>query len=290
MNRSEFYRLWIFDPRLRHRRGSTRTPGGHCHLRRGGREPHGQGAALALINMAARVHRRLRILVPEKQLLVPSLIPASSLVDAVEALVAAIDPFNEIAIGRSGDHVALPDAGIGVGAVPQVPLSISASRYTATLSKEALAFGTDPSTAMGACLGACFGAAGLLHLSLGREPRNGERRCGPSPTRRARSPAGRRPVAMDVGNVAVIGAGAVGSALAYWLRLLSVEGGTWAFVDGDVVELHNTSRGVGLFAAHAGWSASGLTGDPAKKAEVTAALVGGTGFPIWYEEWVQADR
>lgn len=289
MNRAEFYRLR--DLRTRDygiAADPLERPVGIAISGEAAESPAGQVAALALINMAARVHRRLRILVPEQQLLVSSLIPASSFGDAVVALVTAIDPFNEIAIVQSGDRLALPDATIGVGAVPHVPLAISARRYTATLSNEALAFGNDPSTTVGACLGACFGAAGLLHLALGREPR--ERRTSlwtlADETGEGSGP-GDAPSRIDVGNVAVIGAGAVGSALAYWLRLLGVEGEAWAFVDGDVVELHNTSRGVGLLAAHAGWSASGLTGDPAKKAEVTAALVGGKGFPVWYEEWVQ---
>ena len=60
----------------------------------------------------------------------------------------------------------------------------------------------------------------------------------------ATGPAALEP--LDVGGVWMVGAGAVGSCLAWWLRLVGVTG-LWTIIDGDVVDITNLNRGLGLF-------------------------------------------
>jgi hypothetical protein len=95
------------------------------------------------------------------------------------------------------------------------------------------------------------------------------------------------PGPIDIGDrVALIGAGAVGSAVLYWLRLLGVYG-TWTVVDGDIVKLHNTNRSIGMVAADAGWPGGNPTGTAANKAEIGAALIGAQPVVGWYDDWVK---
>lgn len=72
----------------------------------------------------------------------------------------------------------------------------------------------------------------------------------------------------------LVGAGAVGSALCYWLAELGVTG-QWSVADSDPAELHNTNRSLGLLAADAGWPDTA----PANKAVAAASLLGAEPFP-----------
>jgi len=87
---------------------------------------------------------------------------------------------------------------------------------------------------------------------------------------------------LDVGDVLVAGAGAVGSCLLYWLREIGVVG-SWDVVDGDIIKLHNTNRSLGFMAADAGWP----TGDPAQKAQQAAHLISATPHVQWYHECIE---
>src|SRR5205807_338072 len=146
-------------------------------------------------------------------------------------------------------------------------------------------FGTAGSTVVGASAASCLGAAALTQMSLGRtvgprmislwELAQGDVSRGP----------GESVVPLDLGSVAVVGAGAVASALAYWTSYIGVVG-DWVFVDGDIVALHNTNRSVGLFARHAGWVDGEPGGDVSTKAIVTGELVGARHYPGWYEDWL----
>jgi hypothetical protein len=246
--------------------------------------PAGQAGALALVNMAARVHRSLHVSAPDAPLLVPTLTGGTTLADHVFELVTAIDPYNEVRVDPTG--TGLPDITVGVGSGTGAPMAITASRYTGLVTTHPIAIGSDPSTLLGACIAACLGASTLLHLALSSEPVNrsvslwslADAPAGPTGPAEPISP-------LDCGSVAVIGAGAVGSALAYWLRLLGAAG-SWVFVDGDRVELHNTNRGLGLLASHAGWTSEGPTLSAAYKSDVTAPLIDADSYPGWYHDWL----
>jgi hypothetical protein len=89
---------------------------------------------------------------------------------------------------------------------------------------------------------------------------------------------------VDVGRVLVVGAGAVSQALFYWLREIGVVG-AWDVVDGDLAELHNTNRCLGMTAADAGWPDALHSGDPRHKACIAAELTGAQPHPYWYDSW-----
>jgi len=78
----------------------------------------------------------------------------------------------------------------------------------------------------------------------------------------------------------MVGAGAVGASLAYWLHAFGV-GGAWTVIDRDVVEVHNLNRGLIFTAANAGWP----TGNHEGKAEITTRLFPSSRWDAnWYDE------
>jgi hypothetical protein len=96
-------------------------------------------------------------------------------------------------------------------------------------------------TVLGAALAACLAAAALFgHQHRGRvAPRRVSLWDFSEGDQAAAGPNQLGPI--DVGDVLVVAAGAVGSALCYWLAELRVIG-RWSIVDGDWVEVHNTNR------------------------------------------------
>jgi hypothetical protein len=227
----------------------------------------GQVCLLALIDLLARVHRHLDLQLPAV-----SLPNGGLLADAATDVARAINPF--IVIGPSdGDG---PSIGIGSD-VPQCTWHVGASGWRATLDRDRADVTGDARSIWGAMLAACLGSAAVywhVHdrdltptcLSLwDLSDGDGPDLTGP----------------LNVRDVAVIGAGAVGAALAYWLRVIGVLG-RWVFVDKDLVELHNTNRSMGYTAADAGWPDS--AGHP--KAQTAAAILGAEHFDGWYHEWM----
>jgi hypothetical protein len=242
--------------------------------------PAGQALALAVINMVCRVHRRVQLTVPDKDLLVPTLVPAASFVEAAEALAIAIDPFIDLATSEE------PSPTLAIGNVIGT-FWLGADGYIGHLAEVPVPITDHPASILGAGMAACLGSAALLLTVTGAPVRvrsislwaldNQPLEPGPSESI--------NPV--DVGELVVlVGAGAVGSAILYWLRLLGVQG-NWTVIDGDVVKLHNTNRSLGMLATDAGW-ADGVPGGPAaNKAEIGAALIGASAAVGWYDDWVK---
>lgn len=237
--------------------------------------PGGQLAALALVNMLARMHRRLRLHVPPVPLLRPSLVPAARLDEAAVRLARAIDPFIDLEAGAPGPYA----VGLGTACPHEAPWYTGAHGHVACLDRRPVPFDDRGDRSLGAGLAACLAAASLCRQVLGRPQRpvrlsawdcsEGDRASnGPDLT----GP-------LDVGRVLQVGAGGVGACLAYWLWAFGVTG-DWRVVDRDAVELHNTNRALAFLAHHAGWPG----GAGRNKAEVAAALVGGTPLPAWYHE------
>jgi hypothetical protein len=247
----------------------------------------GQVAALGLINMAARLHRALRVVVPDVPLMVSSMVGASSLLDEAGRLVLEIDPFNDLVV-TAATQGAMPTASVGVGRVAGVARCLSADRYAAFLGSDVPDFSAAPSTVLGAGASACLGAAALAGLSLGRDIPPA--RLSMWELTEARGEPGPDDLApLELGTVAVVGGGAVACALAYWTQYVAVvDADAWLFVDGDLIELHNTNRGLGFFSRHAGWPEGEPGGEPAKKAPVVAGLLRADYFEGWYDAWVAA--
>jgi molybdopterin/thiamine biosynthesis adenylyltransferase len=240
--------------------------------------PVGQVLTLAVINMVCRIHRRVELVLPDDDLLVPSIVPARSFAEAGEALAVAIDPFIDLSSQDSVPTLAIGDV--------TGTYWLGADGYIGQLCDAPTSITGHPAGVLGAGLAACLGSAALLLAVTGAPVRPRKvslwgfenQPVEPGP------PAQLKPI--DVGErVALVGAGAVGSAILYWLRLLGV-GGIWTVIDGDIVKLHNTNRSMGMLAADAGWANGIPDGSAANKAEIGAALIGANPVVSWYDEWV----
>lgn len=217
----------------------------------------GQVAALALANQLARAHRNLTFsLDSSSSVELSAWSPFGSNISLRQALLSTcteIDPCGEfevvdkmdpndvdISIGIGKASVAC-DWYIGsegaIGILDTAPHSISTGRRVDRI---------------GAGVSACLGAAAVFRNSLGLEAQphflsgwncreDDEASTGPADL-----------PFVDVGNVLMVGAGAVGTALVYWLQTLGVKG-NWTIVDRDHVKVHNTNRGLLFTPADAGW-------------------------------------
>jgi hypothetical protein len=242
----------------------------------------GQVTILALVNMLARVHRRLVLSMPDGPLLARSLVTASDLVTACVSTAKAIDPFIDLEVSARRRSW-MPSVGIGLAVATGLDYYLGADRLAATLATDPVKTANSQSTVLGAGLAACLGAAAVFRLGHGH--RATPRRLSLWDfTEGEHAPSGPEEVErVDVGDVLVVGAGAVCSALCYWLAQVGVTG-QWLVVDGDAAELHNTNRTLGLLAADAGWPNT----TPANKAVAAARLLGVQSFPGWYHQWLEA--
>jgi hypothetical protein len=240
----------------------------------------GQIAVLALVNMVARIHRRLRILVPPVALQVAPLFGGADLADAVQRSIAAIDPCNQTEYLPHLTGTDLPS--VAIGDVAGATAYVGCEGMLAEVGHDPRRVADAGGVAYGAGLAACIGAAALLHLAAGHGV--GERRLSlwNVADGDAAEVGSARDRPINVGTVLMLGAGAVGSAACYWLREIGVEG-AWTVVDGDQFELHNINRTLGATAADAGWPG----GDNADKAGAAARLIAAVPFPGWYDEWLE---
>ena len=84
---------------------------------------------------------------------------------------------------------------------------------------------------------------------------------------------------IDVGRGLMIGGGAVAAGAVYWLMQWG-NASPWVVVDGDIVKLHNTNRGLLFFPDDADW----LRGEPIHKVACLHRYLGGV-RPIaeWFD-------
>jgi molybdopterin/thiamine biosynthesis adenylyltransferase len=238
----------------------------------------GQFAVLAMVNMLARLHRHLSVRIPPAPLHGPSLAGVGRLDEACAAVARSVDPF----IRYETDSPCTHAVGLGAAAPAGLPWYAGADGQVALIDRSPVGFVPGDSPSLGAALAACMAASNVLGQVLGHAQR---------PVRLSAwdlgegEEAGRGPAILgpvDVGDVLQVGAGGVGSCLAYWLCEFGIAG-RWRVLDGDDVELHNTNRSLGLFPADAGWPG----GQPRNKAEAGAKLIGAGHEPVWYEQFNQ---
>lgn len=245
----------------------------------------GQIATLALVNMMARVHRRIQLDIPAVPLIARSLLPANDLHTAAVATALAITPVLELTLGQGVQPLGV-SIGLGQNMPDNLDLYLDWAGGRGALSTAPVTDQIcDPDSVFGAATAAVLGAAALFRLAHGQPVRASRL----NPIELASDDtAGTRdhPDPIDVGTVLVVGAGAIASGLAYWARELSTIGGTWDFVDADDVELHNTNRCMTMTAADAGWPNGKPNGRPSNKAVATAWAVEGEAHPHWYDEWL----
>jgi hypothetical protein len=252
--------------------------------------PAAQATALALVNLLARVHRSLVLWMPDIELLVPATIEATRLAEACAATARAIDPYIQVtSVGPAAagpGEPGIPSIAIGMNVPTGCTVYLGAERFLAVVDDRPVPISADPLSVLGGGLAACLAAGELMRALYGHPARSrraslwnldegNEAEAGPA--------LGMSPI--DVGDVAVIGAGAVGSAFAYWTRQLG-HAGDWVVVDHDRAELHNTNRCMGMVAADAGWGSGHPGGAPVAKAQLAASLLGAEAYDGWYDEWV----
>jgi molybdopterin/thiamine biosynthesis adenylyltransferase len=242
----------------------------------------GQLAILALANQLARTSRRISFALHDPGVAVLARTPfaGDTLGEVLMTTVREIDPCGEFRLGdrQPGRCVAI---GLGAEVGPGFDWYLGADRSIAHLSRSPAAFANTVGTLRGAALASCLGCAAVLREQLGLPVAPKTLSAWNYAEDDAAAPGPESLDVIDVGRVLMVGAGAVGAALAFWLHAFGVGGEGWAVVDRDVVELHNTNRGLVFTARHAGWP----EGSPANKALLVAPLIpGATAHDRWYHE------
>ncbi len=245
----------------------------------------GQIALLALIEMLVRVHRRITIVTDRNHpLRTDALAGAATLLEALTQRAAAIDPFIQITTSSECGSTDALILGIGHRQPTSAEVYIGWDGGTGILDTAPVPCNAVAEHIVGAATAACLGAAALFRLAHGQLIRPAQINL---VERTDGEQAGKGSVTgpIDVGDVVIIGAGAVTHALAYWARHLGLRG-KWFTVDRDLAELHNTNRCLGITAADAGWP-NGLPGGEARyKAETAADLLGAHPETMWFHEWL----
>ena len=241
--------------------------------------PIGQVAVLSAVNMLARAHPAIVLDLPDTPLIVKSPTGGATLAQACAQLAVAANP--EVTVAAAA-HERGAVLSIGIGAdTPPASVYVGGARFTARASGTPQALSQDASTFVGGGMAVALAAAYVFRTAIGM-PAIVERSISLWTLEETADPTGPGACGpLDVGDVWMIGAGAVGSGLAWWLPHAGVTG-IWTIIDGDLVDVSNLNRSLGLFTYHAG-----LTGlPPTLKAEAAAALIpGARAFPHWWEDW-----
>lgn len=240
--------------------------------------PAGHALMVALTNQVARAHRRI-IFVGEldQPLLCADVFGAGTLMQATTGLARAINPFiNVDVVATVPSSEALLT--IGVGAETEIELALGCDGWLALLGPQA-PVGTGNGSIWGGLLASCLGANAALQRILGKAELPIGRFSLWDYTRpsEAQGPSATGP--LDVGRVLQVGAGAVGSGLAFFLSFFGIAGG-WAVVDGDTVDITNLNRQLLFVARDAGFPC----GKSVNKAQRVAELLGVTVSysPAWF--------
>src|SRR5689334_1913641 len=97
----------------------------------------GQLATMALVNLLARIHRRLRLKIPAVSILRPSVVPASQLDEAAFQLAQTIDPFIDLGTDVSEAAAVI---GLGADAPPGLPWYAGSCRQIGTVDRSPVSF------------------------------------------------------------------------------------------------------------------------------------------------------
>jgi ThiF family len=251
------------------------------------RSPAGQVLLLALSNQLARFCRCAGFSGPNASLLVPAPLGGTSLHEALTTGCYRIDPCGRWVLGEVPQTVYRLGVGRQSG---EADLFLSAAdwlAYAVDRAADLPPHADSASDVLGAGMAACIGAANAFKVSLGL----------PQPLiygtfslwsygRDSQALQGPPLVATDLGDVLMVGAGAVAAALVYWLSFLPVSG-RWDIVDHDEVQLDNTNRSLLFTAEDAGWEDLSRQ----KKASVLARyLEHAQPHDCWFDEFETEGR
>ncbi len=237
----------------------------------------GHALLVSLVNQLARAHRRL-VLVGDldRPLRGADHFGLESLRDASAGLAQAINPFIDVTVqSETFADEALVSFGI---AAEGCDLRLGADGWVAKIGPDA-AITERPTSVLGAGLVSCLAAATAFHRVLGasESPHGAYSLWDYGRQSDLQGPEVSGP--LDVGRVLLVGAGAVGCALVWWLGFFGAAG-DWTIADGDDVDVTNLNRQLLFLAADAGYPDQ----TPRNKADAVAARLGdGTlASPSWY--------
>ena len=272
------------DRTLRYTGGTQPTvPAGVASGPRTASSAVGQAAILSAVNMLARVHPGVILAFPDASLIVPSPLGGSTLLDACARLAGAASPDIEVTVARD---VPLDVPGLGIGGdAGRASIYAGGARWTARTGGAPLEITAEPSSLLGVGLAVTLAAGFVFRAALGLPTRT-DRAVSLWSLAGCEEPDGPGDLGpLDVGSVWLVGAGAVGSSLAWWLPFVRVEG-AWTIIDGDVADETNLNRSLGLFAGD-----TGLLGGPprAKSDAVVAWVPGALSQPHWWNQWCATD-
>jgi hypothetical protein len=244
----------------------------------------GQIAALAIVNMLARVHRTIHIDAPAAPLLARPLVDGPDLAAVLLRTASAIDPCGRFTLEAA--PLGVPSIGLGARAPLGCTLYAGADASCGVIDANPVPISGD--ALLGAALCSCLACAALFRIVMldqtGPVARKVVSAWNVGEDGDAAPGLTDLPV-LDVGEVWMVGAGAVGAAVGYWLREFGVRG-RWMVVDADVVKLHNTNRGLLFVPAHAGWGGAQVV----RKARLVASAFGGEAVEQWLDTWAATDQ
>jgi len=253
--------------------------------------PRGQLTLLALLNMIARMHRRIILDFPDVEALGQgglAVVPhnrSTGLREVACSLALGIDPFLSL---EFTDRMPENAIGVGLGKLTHtdgIEWYIGSQGNLVTLSRDPQTVDASPAFCLGPCLAACIGAWALFRQAAGLPVQQQQISAWNLRHGSDARPGPAELAPVDVGSVLMLGAGGVGACLAYWLRQATVLG-NWRVVDADVVKLHNTNRSLCFLPGHAGWP----DGKCQAKAEVAAQQFGALPLAKWADEVTEEER
>lgn len=242
--------------------------------------------ALNFLNIVLRFVPTVTVYLPAEPMgvLIRHPFSGSSIDETVRNLFEVCDPRGNFRIQREGQESARGSAvlsiGVGPDAISGCDLYLSADGYIGASSTTPPKGQRDGVVPVGACIAALLGAANIARFAANLEPltlrlsgwnfrEGGDAAQGPSDW----SP-------IDVGVVRLIGAGAVGSALVYWLYQWGVLG-NWQIVDADTIKLKNIGKSL-LYRTS---EAEEFAPSPVSKAGAIAQwLPHATVFAKWHDD------
>lgn len=234
-----------------------------------------QAATLSAVNILARCFPTLVLSVPDAPLRLSS--GGSTLVDACVALAARVDPTVDVELRRPEPRYA-----VGIAArAAEASIHVGGAGWTARMDRAPAATELDPASMFGLCMGVTFGTGALFREAIG-EPAVARRSFSLWDLATATDRTGPIDLSpLDVGSVWLVGAGAVGSALAWWLHLVGVLG-CWTVIDADVADVTNLDRSLGLFDAD-------FRSQRNKARAVASLLPGADPKEMWWSDWISTD-
>lgn len=230
--------------------------------------------AIGLCNQLARFSRRIH-------LVGDGWAAAPAVRDAALAVMHGADPYGTFITSEA------PAGALAIGIGEDPPAAayyLGTDGFVGILNVVPASIGTRSSDVWGAALAACLGAAAVFKDLAGLSVAPKQISAWNLGEGGMADPGAPDVDRIGIGRVLMVGAGQVGSALAWWVSLVGHET-DWTVVDGDMARVHNLNRSLGLSAADAGWRG----GAPRGKDEAAAHLLGARANAIhrWYDEWAR---